>query len=76
MAKKAAQREAAALEAAIDAGMLKRKGLGKKKREEKRRSLDRGLMEDRGAFKGGVLKLKAPGGPRSSAAPGRRKGGR
>ncbi len=38
-------------------------GLGKKKREEKRKSLDRGLMEDRGSFRAGVMRVKLkPGG--------------
>ena len=76
MAKKAAQRDARALEDAVDAGMVKRKGLGRKKREEKRQSLDRGLMEDRGAFKGGIMKVRlgAGGGSRGGAASGKRRG--
>ncbi len=72
MAKKAAQREARALEEAIDAGMVKRKGLGRKKREEKRKSLDRGLMEDRGTFKAGIMRVKL-GGPKAGGG-GKRKG--
>ncbi|GAB4822350.1 hypothetical protein N2152v2_009396 [Parachlorella kessleri] len=76
MAKKAAQRDARALEEAIDAGMVKRKGLGRKKREEKRQSLDRGLMEDKGAFKGGIMKVRrgAGGASRGGAAIGKRRG--
>lgn len=70
MAKKAAQREARALEQAIDAGMVKRKGLGKKKREEKRKSLDRGLMEDGGAFRNGMLRVKQRGGSGASSSGG------
>lgn len=42
------------------AGMIQQKGLGKKKRREKARQLDRGLNEDRGAFKPGVLRVKPP----------------
>lgn len=40
--------------------MIQQKGLGKKKRREKARQLDRGLNEDRGAFKPGVLRVKPP----------------
>lgn len=57
IAKKRAKREAEVLEEAIAAGMVKRKGLGKKKRREKRGGLDRGLVEDGGAFAGGVLRV-------------------
>ena len=44
-------------------------GLGKKKREEKRKSLDRGLMEDRGAFRAGIMRVR-PAGPASGGAGG------
>ena len=57
MAKKKAQRDAVALEEAIAAGMVKRKGMGKKKRAEKRGNVDRGLMEDGGSFRKGVLRV-------------------
>ncbi len=41
--------------------MIQQKGLGnKKKRREKARQLDRGLNEDRGDFKPGVLRVKPP----------------
>lgn len=60
MAKKAAQREARALEEAVATGMVKQKGAGKKKRREKAAGLDRGLNEDRGAFRGGVMRVRPP----------------
>lgn len=61
MAKKQKQREAAALEAAIDAGMVSRKGLGRAKRRAEDKAgarRDRGLLEDRGALRNGVLRVK------------------
>ena len=70
MAQKRAKREAVALEEAIAAGMVKVKGMGKKKRDEKQAGLDRGLMEDRGAYKNGVLKV-GKGKPSSSHRGGR-----
>lgn len=60
MAKKQAQRGARALEEAIASGMVKAKGLGKKRRAEERGPLDRGLNEDKGAFRAGVLRMKTP----------------
>jgi len=57
MAKKRKKREALAFEEAVEAGMVKRKGSGKRKRLQKSTGIDRGLMEDGGAFKSGVLKL-------------------
>lgn len=63
MAKKQKKREAAALEAAIDAGMVSRKGLGKARRraDEKKGRRDRGLLEDGGALRNGVLRVgRAP----------------
>lgn len=60
MAKKKAEREARALEEAIAAGMVKRKGMGNKKKREQKANIDRGLAEDGGAFRNGVLKV-APG---------------
>jgi hypothetical protein len=44
----------------IAAGMIKQKGMGKKKRREKAKGLDRGLMEDGGAFRPGILRVKPP----------------
>lgn len=42
--------------------MVQVKGLGKRKRreKEKERRKDRGLMEDGGAFRPGILRVKAP----------------
>lgn len=40
--------------------MIQQKGLGKKKRRERARQLDRGLNEDGGAFRPGVLRVKPP----------------
>jgi hypothetical protein len=40
--------------------MIKQKGMGKKKRREKAKGLDRGLMEDGGAFRPGILRVKPP----------------
>lgn len=42
--------------------MVQLKGMGKRKRrgKEKERKKDRGLMEDGGAFRPGVLRVKAP----------------
>jgi hypothetical protein len=60
MAKKRAVRDARAVQEAIATGMLKAKGRGKAKRAAQRRSqggADRGLMEDSGAFKGGVMRV-------------------
>ena len=62
MAKKRAKREAVALEEAIASGRVQKKGMGKKKRAEKKAGLDRGLNEDGGAFRNGVLKVGKIGG--------------
>ena len=70
MAKKRKKREAVALEQAIEAGMIKKKGMGKKKRMEKT-SFEHGLMEDGGAFKAGVLRLGKKG-PFNKGKKGRR----
>jgi hypothetical protein len=62
MAKAQAERDRKAREEAITTGMLKVKGTGKKKkRVASKMGFDRGLMEDGGAFRNGVLRLK--GGP-------------
>jgi hypothetical protein len=61
MAKKQKKREAVAMEEAIAAGMVRVKGSGKKKQAEKRAGLDKGLLEDGGAFRGGVLKVAKSG---------------
>lgn len=75
MAKKQKKREAVAMEEAIAAGMMRVKGTGKKKRAEKRAGLDKGLMEDGGAFRGGVLKVAKLGGKRGGGSGGRKGGG-
>ena len=59
MAKKQAKRDARALEEGIAAGMIMAKGLGKKKRAEKSANLDRGLNEDGGSFRPGVMRVRA-----------------
>ena len=58
------------------AGMVQLKGMGKRKRREKEqeRRKDRGLMEDGGAFKPGILRVKAP--PVSGGGRGGGKGGK
>eukprot|EP00798_Chlamydomonas_sp_ICE-L_P003993 gene3993-14073_t len=58
IAKKRLEREEKALQEAIAAGHVKKKGIGKKKREEKEKNRDKGLMEAGQNFKGGVLRLK------------------
>ncbi|KAI3429512.1 hypothetical protein D9Q98_005601 [Chlorella vulgaris] len=70
MAKKQAQRDDRALQEGIAAGMIQAKGLGKKKRREKSRQLDKGLNEDGGAFRSGVLRVKAPPPQRKSSGGG------
>lgn len=58
MAKKSAQREQRALDQAIAAGMVSRKALASKKRREmKKQGVDRGLNEDMGSFRHGVLRV-------------------
>lgn len=65
VAKKRAERDARATQEAIAAGMLKRKGLGRKKRDEAkmkgRKPGDSGLQELSGSFRNGVLKIAKPG---------------
>jgi len=58
------------------AGMVQLKGMGKRKRreKEKERKKERGLMEDGGAFKPGILRVKAP--PVSGGGRGGGKGGK
>ena len=59
MARKSAQREQRALEEAIASGMVSRKALASKKRREiKKQGVDRGLNEDMGSFRNGILKIK------------------
>lgn len=58
LAKKQAKRAAVAKEEAIAAGMVKVKGTGKKRRREQQGALDRGLNEDGGAYRGGVLRVR------------------
>eukprot|EP00775_Hariotina_reticulata_P012645 gene12645-12773_t len=60
MASKAKQREAAALQEAIAAGMIKAKGRGKKLRAQKEKQREKGLMEAGPGFKNGVLRLRQP----------------
>jgi len=58
MAKKSALREQRALEEAIASGMVSRKALASKKRREiKKQGVDRGLNEDMGSFRNGVLRI-------------------
>ena len=57
MAKKSAQREQRALEESISAGMVSRKALASKKKREKKSGVDRGLNEDMGSFRNGVLRV-------------------
>lgn len=58
MAKKSAQREERALEESIASGMVSRKSLASKKRRDlKKMGVDRGLNEDMGTFKNGVLRV-------------------
>ena len=65
MARKRAERERQALEEAIDAGLLQRKGLGKKRRRAAAAARSRGgaagLREDNGSFRGGVLRVRSDG---------------
>ncbi|GFR41046.1 hypothetical protein Agub_g1480 [Astrephomene gubernaculifera] len=58
MARVAAKRQARALEEAIETGMVQRKGMGKKKRADRAKNRDRGLMEAGPGFKNGVLRVK------------------
>lgn len=78
MAKKQKKRAAVAMEEAVAAGMVRVKGSGKKKRAEKRAGLDKGLMEDGGAYRGGVLKVARSGGAggKRGGGSGGRRGGR
>lgn len=61
MAKKQAQRQARADAEALAAGMLKPKSKKKEKAP-----LDKGLFEDRGAFRHGVLKVSGASSMKSS----------
>lgn len=58
--------------------MIQQKGLGKKKRREKEqaRKADRGLMEDGGAFRPGILRVRAPPAGSKVSSKGGGKGGR
>ena len=56
MAKKQAERQQRAKEEAIASGMLKSKGSGKQRRESS--DIDRGVVEDGGLFKAGMLRVK------------------
>ena len=59
------------------AGMIQAKGMGKKKRREKSKGLDRGLMEDGGAFRPGLLRVKgSAAAAASSGGGGKGKGGK
>jgi len=53
--------------------MIQQKGLGKKKRREKAKQMDRGLNEDRGAFRPGILRVKPPPAAASGGGKGRRR---
>ncbi|KAK9826833.1 hypothetical protein WJX81_005441 [Elliptochloris bilobata] len=85
MAKKRTERERQAQEDAIDAGLLQRKGLGKKRRRAAlaactgARGGAAGLREDNGAFRGGVLRVHLAGdslgGKRGGARSARSAGG-
>ena len=57
MAKKRAEREQRATEEAIASGMLKLKGSGKRRRQASDGD-NRGLVEDGGLFKNGMLRIK------------------
>lgn len=55
------------------AGMIQQKGMGKKKRREKGKKVDRGLMEDGGAFRPGILRVKPLPGSGGGTAGGKRR---
>lgn len=57
MAKKSAQREKKVLEEALASGMVSRKSLASKKRRDMKKNVDRGLNEDMGSFRHGVLNI-------------------
>lgn len=71
MAKNQAERERKEQEHAIAVGMVQVKGSGKKKkRAAEKAPRDRGLMEDGGAFRNGILRLRgaaSKGAPRVSS---------
>ncbi|EFN59683.1 hypothetical protein CHLNCDRAFT_133205 [Chlorella variabilis] len=73
MARKQAQRDERALLEGIAAGMIQQKGMGKKKRREKGKKVDRGLMEDGGAFRPGILRVKPLPGSGGGTAGGKRR---
>ena len=54
--------------------MIQAKGMGTKKRRETSKGLDRGLMEDGGAFRPGILRVKGAAAAPSSGAGGKGKG--
>ena len=58
MAKKQAARDQKAHEEAIASGMIKLKGSGKKRAAPS--SIEKGLLEDGGLFKAGMLRVKGP----------------
>ena len=58
MAKKQAARDQKAHEEAIASGMIKLKGSGKKGAAPS--SIEKGLLEDGGLFKAGMLRVKGP----------------
>lgn len=58
MAKKQAARDQKAHEEAIASGLIKLKGSGKKRATPG--SIEKGLLEDGGAFKAGMLRVKGP----------------
>lgn len=58
MAKKQAARDQRAHEEGIASGMIKLKGSGKKRADPG--GIDKGLLEDGGLFKGGMLRVKSP----------------
>lgn len=69
IAKKQAERQQKAKDEAIAAGMLPAKGSGKNKN---RSNVDKGLVEDGGLFKAGMLRVKSTALGKST--PSRRKG--
>ena len=57
MVKKQAERKQRAHEEAVASGMIKVKGSGKKRRSP---MAEKGLLEDGGLFKAGMLRVKGP----------------
>ena len=61
IAKKAAWREQRSIDEAIASGMVSRKAIAEKKRraiKKERGGQDRGLVEDGGRFRNGVMRVK------------------